>query len=131
MNLIPHTTGQTPSYWCTWAVQNYSLGKDDLGEQPMDARAFEGSRGARLARTKLNEKLVFQHPGWITNSYSKVCGDLYVVFDDGWDVPYGVHPQEEQWRFGSLELNEERFPSCSGTPKERLRRLNEKVRAAG
>lgn len=131
MNLIPNNPGKTPSYWFTWGVQNHSLGKEQLGNQPMNARVFEGSRGARLARTNLSEKLVFQNPAWITNFYSKVRGDLYVVFDDGWDVPYGVHPQEERWRFGSLELNEERFPSCSGTPKERLRKLNEKVKAVG
>ena len=49
------------------------------------------------------------------------------VLDDGWDVAYGVHPATQREQFGSLEVAEDRFPSCTGNPAERLKSLNDLV----
>ena len=55
---------------------------------------------------------------------------LIFVFDDGWDVPYGLKNNDNN-DFGSLILNEERFPSFSGEPKERMKKLVDKVKSFG
>ena len=60
---------------------------------------------------------------WL-QQFPKIRGDLYLMLDDGWDVPYGVHPDKSRDRFGTLELDEERFPSFTGTPAQRLKKLN-------
>jgi len=46
-------------------------------------------------------------------------------------VPYNTLPNENKDRFGSCELFEERFPSCSGNPAKRLIKLNEIVQGHG
>jgi hypothetical protein len=112
-NLIPDQPSGAPNYFCTWAAQNFAQEKETS------------------PRDHLTEELVFSQPGWISNYYQAIRGDLLVVFDDGWDVPLSADGSQERWVFGSLELNEKRFPSLSGNPAERLRKLNDKVRAAG
>jgi hypothetical protein len=129
MNLIPDVPSGTPNYWCTWSTQNYSLTPDEIGID--DPAIFEGVSGFRLTMDHLDEKRVFHSPGWITNYYDKIRSDLYVVFDVGWDIPYGVLYNEELWKFGSVELEPTRFPSFTGTPTERLYKLDQHVKAAG
>jgi len=112
-NLIPQSPCTAPNYYCTWGAQLF-------------AQETETS-----ARDHLTESLVFERPGWITNCFPLIRADLFVVFDDGWDVPLAADGSQEPWAFGSLELNMKRFPSCTGSPSERLRKLNDRVRAAG
>lgn len=115
-NLVPEAPGTTPSYWCTWDEQSYTAEGD-----------------SQLAGTRhLGETLVFQDPGWITHYYQKVRKDLFVLYDGGWDIPLGVdYTGSGSWQLGSMELAIDKFPSCKGTPVERLRKLNEMTRAAG
>jgi hypothetical protein len=127
MNLIPNTFSKAPNYYCTWSTQNY--GRDDA-DMEADIAIFEGDQGAKKARHFLNESIVFSAGGMI-DQYDSVRGDLFFVFDDGWDVPYDVHPNTQRYQFGSLELDEERFPSAKGSPMERLKWLNEKVKSFG
>ena len=122
MNLIPSAPGASPNCWCTWSTQNF--GRED--EHP-DYRNYLGETGARFARAEMNEKNLNR---WL-RQFPRIRGDLYLLFDDGWDVPYGVHPDKSRDRFGTLEPDEERFPSFRGTPPERLQKLNEFVRQAG
>lgn len=122
MNLIPSAPGPSPNYWCTWSTQNF--GRED--ERP-DYRNYLGETGSRFARAEMNEKNLIR---WM-RQFPRIRGDLYLLLDDGWDVPYGVHPDKSRDRFGSLEPDGERFPSFPGTPPERLRRLNDFVREAG
>jgi hypothetical protein len=118
VNLVPGRPGKTPSYWCTWGIQNYSLeAPDELTH-------------ATVANN-LTEKLMFQDPGWATNYFAKARGDLYILYDLGWDVPPGLQFDKERWRLGSLEVSTAKFPSCSGTPAQRLRELNIMTKAAG
>ncbi|MBC8160165.1 MAG: hypothetical protein H7Z42_03015 [Roseiflexaceae bacterium] len=125
MNLIPTTPGSTPSYWCTWGIQNFSLG-DALASPEVWARD-----GFHLAMRNLDEQRLFLDPGWAMHPFAPVRADLYIVFDVGWDVPRDTRYPDERWRLGSLEVDAERFPSCTGTPTERLHALNALVQAAG
>ena len=123
VNLIPEQPGRTPSYWCTWGVQNYAA----------DDAAFEACvelKGHFPMAEVLTEKNVFKDPGW-ANYFQKARSDLFLMFDLGWDTPAGVKFDNERWRLGALELATEKFPSCRGTPAERLWKLNQLTKAAG
>lgn len=115
------------AYWCTWNTQNCVAEKR---EKSREACVFIGDQGAQLARAMLNEETVFGTNGW-ASMFPDVRKELYLMFDDGWDVPYGVHPDTRRDGFGSLLLNKERFPFAEGTPAERLQKLNERVKACG
>ena len=118
-NLVPEQPGQTPSYWCTWGAQASTLKDPNAG-------------GQLAAADNFNETLVFQDPGWLTHYFQKVRKDLFVVYDGGWDVPIGHDfTGSGRWRLGSFELAVDKFPSCTGTPAERLRKLNAMTQAAG
>lgn len=127
MNLLPDRPAVTPSYCCTWNVQNF--GRPDAAAET-DPNVFAGQDGAKKARAFLNEQNLFG-PGGLCDQYAKVRSHLFFLLDDGWDVPYGVHPDTQIERFGSLALSTERFPSCTGTPAERLRKIGDRLRAAG
>lgn len=119
MNLIPDTPGKPPNYWCTWGIQNYSL-----------------TEVANMASwtdpaSNLNERLLFEDPGWAARYFDKVRGDLYLLFDAGWDVPVGIDSDKERWRFSPFLPDPARFPSCTGAPAEQLRKLDELCKQAG
>jgi len=118
-NLVPEQPGETPSYWCTWGAQASTL-KDPT------------SGGQMAASDNFNETLVFKDPGWLTHYYQKVRKDLFVVYDGGWDVPIGHDfTGKGVWRLGSFEVAIDKFPLCTGTPAERLHKLNAMTQAAG
>ena len=81
--------------------------------------------------SNLNERLLFEDPGWAARYFDKVRGDLYLLFDAGWDVPVGIDGDKERWRFSSLLPDPARFPSCTGTPAEQLHKLDELCKQAG
>lgn len=111
-NLVPEQEGQTPSYWCTWGAQATTLKDPKAG-------------GQMAAADNLNETLVFKDPGWLTHYFDKVRKDLFVVYDGGWDVPLGQDfTGSGRWRLGSFVAAVDKFPSCAGTPAERLTKLN-------
>jgi hypothetical protein len=118
MNLVPTQPGKTPSYWCTWGAQNYA--SDDMDDTSWN-----------VAYNNLDEATLFDSPGWATCCFDAVRPDLYLLFDVGWDAPAGVDIEHERWRLGSLEVDTGRFPSCTGTPPERLAQLNGLVQSAG
>lgn len=53
------------------------------------------------------------------------------MLDDGWDVSYHIDPSVSKQCFGSLEVNEQRFPFAKGDPAERLKILNERAKGLG
>ena len=124
VSLIPGTPGKTPSYWCTWGVQNYAVDAKALA-------AATGLGGHSIAADNLTEQNMFGLGGWATSAFDKVRPDLYVVYDVGWDVEKGVRFDDERWRLGSLEVATSKFSSAVGTPAERLRRLNQMTKRAG
>lgn len=121
-------TNKNVNYWCTWASQNY-LSKIKGFEKGMTDEDFEGPAGALLARDEMNETTLFGEGGF-ADAFPEIRGELLLVIDDGWDVPYGAGKNGNAV-FGSLEVDAERFPSYAGTPAERLKKLNERVRSIG
>lgn len=89
-----------------------------------------GEEGARAARNRMREEFLFGEGG-LADQYPEIRKELYFLLDDGWDVPFDVHPDRQITRFGSLILAEDRFPSFSGSPAERLKKLNRALQERG
>lgn len=107
------------SYYCTWSSQAVisRLNKISKGD-------FYDS-----ARDCLREETVFGENGLI-HQFPEIRDKLFFLFDDGWDVPYGL-VNNDNGDFGSIIVNEERFPFCTGEPKEKMKILADKVRSFG
>ena len=116
MNLIPDKAENTGNYFCTWDSQ--------CDEMNTRRPVPEGLS----SRDAMCEEFLFGENG-LLNSFDGVRGDLIVVLDDGWDVPYGA---TDTRLFGLLEADKERFPSLAEMqPAQRLKTLSEKVRSLG
>ncbi len=116
MNLIPKTGPATGNYFCTWDSQC-----DEINTRVPKTPDFS-------SRDAMCGEFLFGENG-LLNSFDGVRGDLIVVLDDGWDVPYGA---TDRRLFGSLEADPERFPSLRFlSPPDRLKALSEKVLALG
>jgi hypothetical protein len=118
MNLVPDTPSPTPNYWCTWGIQTFS--SPDLAvaswQHPVN---------------QMQEHILLGDTGWFTKYIPAIRSDLYLLFDVGWDLPLNMNADADKWLYGSLEVSEERFPSCTGSPSERLRTLNRMTKDAG
>ena len=119
-NLVPDQPSTTPNYWCTWGAQNYAV----------DRATFQHLLSHSTLASNLTERAVFGANGW-ANAFPRVQRDLYIVFDVGWDVPAGTQFDDARWKLGSQEVASDKFPSCTGNPTERLRKLNQLSRRAG
>jgi len=112
-SLVPKVINQAPDYFCTWNIQGYICSyksPEDQRAQMTEANLFGGGK----------------YQDW-AGLYPRIRGDLILVMDDSWDVP----ANGDSSYFGSLQLNEQRFPSFTGAPDERLKALVTKVKAAG
>lgn len=112
-NLVPAQRSTAPNYWCTWSVQNYLFGQ---GAAELDAAVLEGSSGAIHAQQLLNERVFL---GWARTFHPAVREELYLMIDDGW----------AEGGTATFRLDPAKFPSFTGLPPERLRALNDVVRA--
>lgn len=120
---------QQKSYYCTWLAQNFIA--SEAGEKRAAVRPeFTGDQGANCARDKVNEHTVFGKGGMAEKPVIQ-RSDFYLVLDDGWDVPYLTDTSMHKDRFGSLEVNEQRFSFAKGNPAERLKALNERAKSLG
>lgn len=116
VNMIPSEAKRTGNYFCTWDAQCDHM--HTLENCPKD----------RTSRDAMCEDFLFGENG-LLESFEGVRGDLTVVLDDGWDVPYGA---QDVGLFGSLEADPERFPSLRTlSPAERLKKLTERVKGMG
>lgn len=120
----------TPSYWCTWSTQNRDAERLNEEVKKNNPAAFLGDQGAQLARATMNEESIFSQGGW-ADYFPEIRGDLFFMLDDGWDIAYGIHPDKNRKLFGSLILNEERFPLFKGDNKTRLKQLSAALIARG
>jgi hypothetical protein len=116
--VIPSRMSTAPNYWCTWSMQNSLYGR---GAASIDANVLEGEAGASLARKAMNEDVIFGPNGWASVLYPSGRKELYFLLDDGW----------EDGGTASCILDQTKFPSFSGSPSERLRKLNEALRKSG
>ena len=118
MNLIT-SKHDLNSYYCTWSSQA------DLGA----LYPRRSDNPVTAMRDMLCEETVFGENGLI-HQFPEIRSSLFFLFDDGWDVPYGL-TDNDNGDFGSLIVNEERFPFCDGEPQERLKKLADRVRSFG
>lgn len=123
----PGEPKRIPDYWCSWTTQNLLAANEPRAEKT----SLAGDQGAFLARNNINERLLFGKDGWATRMCPGMRSGMFLMLDDGWDVPYGTHPGKNLERFGLLEPWPERFPGCGGTPLERLTAINARLRDAG
>ena len=77
MNLIPASPRTTGNYFCTWDSQCDEMYMRD------PSASYVPSRDAMC------EDFLFGRDG-LLRSFDGARGDLIVVLDDGWDVPYGA-----------------------------------------
>lgn len=124
-NFIPDSAGTTPSYWCTWSAQNFAVDTFTL-------KHVIGLGDHTVPSDNLTEEVVFHNPGWEKQFPKKIKKDLFIVFDVGWDIAGGSHAdKEKKWIIGTHEVATDKFPSCTGTPEEKLTKLNEITKKAG
>jgi hypothetical protein len=114
-NLIPNTQNTTPDYYCTWQTQLF----------------YTNDGKPTAQRASMCEKALFEQgypTGW-AYFYETARNDLFLVMDDSWDVPLDGNKQY----YGSLVLNEEKFPSFAkgSSPEEALKQLSKKIMDLG
>lgn len=122
MKLIPSERRNTANYWCSWRNQRMFM--------PIPyfhMRLFDFDTHSRIQREMLSDEVLFGKRGILSCYMEDVRGDMLVMLDDGWDVPY----KGGYYSFGSLELNRERFPYGGSTPAENLAILSGKIKALG
>ncbi|MBO5071143.1 MAG: hypothetical protein J6C37_12435 [Roseburia sp.] len=128
MKIIPHTSAPSGSYWCSWRTQRLSVAETIARTKLIDS-SFDGYY-ARTLRETLSDQWLFDSPGVLSKYMERIRGDLLVMLDDGWDIPYERDGRCSYSSFGSFEPNPSRFP-YGGTPAERLTILSDKVKALG
>ena len=119
-NLVPSTPGKSPNYWCTWSAQSYMYGQ---GAKEVDPILYKVEAIPKYSSLYLNEDVLFGDKGWLKNFHQKIKGDLWVVLDDGWDIPLN---KDYGYRNYS-QLDRVKFPSFKGSIAENLVLLNKKV----
>jgi hypothetical protein len=117
-NLVPEEPSGAANYWCTWAVQNYTYGQN---LPALDPKVLEGDSGSQLAHNAMTEKALFGETGWAANFFPRIRKDVFFLLDDGWQVGGTA----------TFELDTKKFPSFTGNPVDRLRKLNHAVESAG
>jgi hypothetical protein len=116
-SLVPANSSGASDYFSTWNVQGYIC-------------SYSSNEDMRKA---MNEKNMFNdslYKNWI-GLFPRIREDLIFVMDDSWDIPQNKNGMLNNNYLGSVELNEERFPSFKGTPTERLQELVKAVKARG
>ena len=78
------------NYWCTWSAQ-WALSKRKLSADGKKVGYFEGENNARAC---VCEETVFGADGF-AYQFPEVRGDLFLLMDDGWDVPLDALSTEE------------------------------------
>lgn len=115
-NLIPDAANSSPDYYCTWQTQLYATSDGKPVKQ----------REIICENSLFNTEKPF---GW-AYFYEKVRGDLILVMDDSWDVPIKDDPSY----YGSLILNEEKFPEATkgaASNAQALKNLTDKMKGLG
>ena len=107
-SLVPATPSTAPDYFCTWNVQGFAC-------------SYAGSSAQADMMIEANLFGKGPNQNWL-EFYPDVRADLTFLLDDACDFPLGGgHHCPLR---GSVELDPGRFPSCQGTPAERLAKLS-------
>lgn len=123
----PSSDFPPPNYWCTWSTQRLTL-KESRAARKLQ---FQGDQGVSGQRANLNERVLFDADGWARTYWPDIRKDLFLLLDDGWDVPAGAMPDAKGLAaFGSLVPDAQRFASF-GAADERLGGLVRAIRDCG
>ncbi|MBO7761430.1 MAG: hypothetical protein J6T24_01395 [Clostridia bacterium] len=122
MRLIPSTQKNTANYWCSWRNQRLFMPNPFFHMRLYDQKQHEA-----IQRDMLSDAFLFGSPGVVSRYMEGIRGDMLVMLDDGWDLPY----EGDYTRVGSLILNRDRFPYGGRTPADDLAILNEKITSLG
>ena len=100
MNFIPQKSEPNGNYLCTWALQASAAKK--LG--------IKGN-GCADQRDALNTELLFGREDLYHVYSDEFRGGLYLLLDDGWDVPYGTEhlPNSSIEMFGTVAPDPVKF----------------------
>ena len=115
-SLVPDTPSNAPDYMCTWNIQGF----------------VHDQAGSERFREAMTEDYIFgegKYENWI-NFFPSIKEDLYFVMDDSYDIPADVNNGDNNY-LGTVELDQTRFPSFTGTPIERLAKLTRKIKDMG
>lgn len=115
-SLVPNQPSKAPDYFCTWNIQGYVC-------------SFETSARSRQEMTENNMFGEGAYQNWVS-FFPQIREDLIFVMDDSWDIPIS-ETRKDGPTFGLTELNQERFPSYTGNPAQRLTKLVDAVKAKG
>ncbi len=101
MNLCDKPYTETGSYLCTWAVQ---------GKLARETTLVDGPDIPSRQRLAMHDKFLFSEDSLYHTVPREYRGSIYLVLDDGWDVPGGTHPEAGRAPFGSVIPDPEKFP---------------------
>jgi hypothetical protein len=87
----------------------------------LDPAILEGESGSKLAHEAMTQEALFGAGGWVNGFFPKIRSGLFFLLDDGWEIG-GT---------STFELNTMKFPAFSGSPADRLRKLNRAVHGHG
>jgi len=118
IDLIPKKNNDVPNYYCTWYAQNYKAFQGDTYFNP---DKLLGGSGSDLAVSNMTEKNIFGYNGWAKTFYPKERKELFFLIDAGWEIGGNF----------SLLLDHEKFPIFNGTPENKLKELNDNIKAIG
>lgn len=122
MNFIPQKSEPNGNYLCTWALQASAAKK--LG--------IKGN-GCADQRDALNTELLFGREDLYHVYSDEFRGGLYLLLDDGWDVPYGTEhlANSSIEMFGTVAPDPVKFKDLGNNAEERLKEMSRRVKAMG
>lgn len=113
-SLVPDQPSAAPDYFCTWNVQGY-------------VTSYKPSTVMRQAMTEQNIFGKGKLENW-AGMFPKLHKDLYLVLDDDWETPLNG----DKSYYGSLIVDDERFPSVKGlSPERKLSSLSANTKSLG
>lgn len=145
-SLVPATPSQAPDYYCTWNLQGYvtshtyGKGSNDLRAEMNEDNLF----GTHKVYTKDTAKTIddvtytvdSRYQGWLDH-FPSIRQDLFFVLDDSWDIPASSNSKRphgsnyDNEYLATLTIAPTRFPSFTGSDKERMATLVNAVKEKG
>lgn len=118
VSLVPATPSKlSADYFCTWNIQGYAVSyvNSDIMRGAMNEKSMMGKE---------------KYQDWI-GLFPTIRQDLIFVMDDSWDIPIDQNRISNNPYLGMVELDQSRFPTFTGNPSERLKKLTDCVKKAG
>ncbi len=123
MNIFDKEYKFNGNYLCTWISQKKYARKAYAGDPKFITQEM---------RNVLNDKMLFSGDDYPFHFIPKeMRKSVILLLDDGWDVPFNVHPRNDLNLFGRVILDEQKFAGYGDTPVDAYKTLVKKVEALG